>query len=156
MNRSLLAISTLLLTIYPMSSFGASPGYFDRIDATLALPVGASADRWTAGRYLRLSARLSVYSLYCDLDHKMGYSQRYSKFHARMDQLNQLSTTALGGTVAAYNAFEDARNEESLAFAQFDDPDLVCMDSVDKYKKLLLASPTALEKDLRTAPLGSR
>ena len=129
--------------------------YFDQIDATIKLAKNASLQRLVAERFVRMSARISVYSLYCDLENKRGYNVAYSKFRNRMTQLNQLSENAFGGQVALYNAFEDARNEESLTFVKATDPDQICASSLARYKALVQSAPAVFQKSLSTPAFGS-
>ena len=134
----------------------ATATYFDNLDATISASQKKTARRVTAARFVRLSARLSVYSLYCDLQNTRGYNQAYSNFVHANTQLATLTDAALGGSIASYNAFENARNEESLKFVQLEDPDQVCGQSHTQYEAYLNATPAKLTSDLSTAAFGTR
>ena len=128
--------------------------YFVGLDSTFA----NSRDMRivSAHRFIRLAARLSVFALYCDSDNKRKLSLSVSRFRSRTIAIEKASEDSLGGTVLAYNEFEDARNEESLAFASFDDIDPICAENLAKFKVDTSANATTLKRDLDTAAFGSR
>ena len=128
--------------------------YFAGIDSTFS--NNSDMRVVSAHRFIRLAARLSVFALYCDSENKRKLSLSVSRFRAKTIAIEKASESSLGGTVPAYNEFEDARNEESLTFALFDDIDPVCAENLARFKSNTTVNATALKHDLLTAAFGTR
>ena len=133
--------------------FGAAD-YFTGLDSTFA--NNGDMRVVSAHRFIRLAARLSVFALYCDPDNKHKLSLSVSRFRAKTSAIEKASEASLGGTVPAYNEFEDARNEESLTFASFDDVEPFCAENLARFKTNTNINATTLAHDLRTATFGTR
>jgi hypothetical protein len=149
---SLAAIGALLLGLGLPSQAEAS--YFAGVDATLASAASASSARGlTVHRYYRLMARLSVFALYCDPGNRKGYATRFSRVWQASGRMQAEATRILGGQVAAYNIFEDMRNEESLRLARASLAELCAQDDAT-FKQWVSATAAQIENQCRVTPRG--
>jgi len=139
------------------STAQAQDGFFSGIDASLDSPgdssFGSSARRLTVVRYYRLMARVSVFALYCDPGNRRGYATQFSRVWQASGRMQAEATRVLGGQVAAYNVFEDMRNEESLRLARAN-LRVVCAQDDQVFKQWVGSTAARIENHCRVTPRG--
>ena len=118
-------------------------GFFDGMDQ--AVPTHSPASRLDAERYILLTARLSVFAMYCDLTNSQGLNTQAHQFRVNTTGLQSQAERSLGGMKQAYNRFETERNDESLRFKSFDQ-NKVCSQNMATFRTDVGLSAVAVQK----------
>lgn len=132
-----------MLTLGTSALAARTNGYFEGMDQ--AVPTHSPASRLDADRYLLLTARLSVFAIYCDMNNGQGLNTKVHQFRERTASLQQQAEQSLGGVKPAYNRFETERNDESLRFKTFDQ-NKVCGQNMKIFRSDVGLSAAALQK----------
>lgn len=128
--------------------------FFSGLDRTFKDP-GTNQRRLVVERFYRLSARLSVFALYCDFKNVRGSSTAFSQFFQNASSLQDEANRLFGGSRVAYNRFEKARNEESLRFATLATGS-PCADETDDFDRIVRMNLTELDQFLAEGKFGKR
>jgi hypothetical protein len=127
--------------------------FFSGLDRTFKNP-GTNQRRLVVERFYRLSARLSVFALYCDFKNVRGSSTAFSQFFRNASSLQEEANRLFGGRVA-YNLFEKARNEESLRFTTLSTGS-PCASESDDFDRIVRMNPAELDRFLAEGEFGKR
>lgn len=108
--------------------------FFHGVDR--ALPEYSSHSRLVSERFLLLSARISVFAIYCDLANQQGWNTKAYELRQRTTDLQKRAEKDLGGVKPAYNRFERHRNDESVRFKRFDQQ-RICAENSQSFLQLV-------------------
>jgi hypothetical protein len=142
MTKPLLIVA---LTFSALSQASAND-FFAEIDSRIKDVQKISDQRLVSERYYRLSARLSVYALYCDFKNELGYSLAFHHLWTRTADMQTQAEKTFGGFQSAYNKLEGQRNEESLRYVQMGNG--VCLPSYPTFQRYVAMSASELRNAL--------
>ncbi|MGE3759623.1 MAG: hypothetical protein AB7H97_17790, partial [Pseudobdellovibrionaceae bacterium] len=105
-------------------------------------------------RFFRISARTSVYALYCDWGNKKGWSTLVSRQRNKMTSLDREAKRIYGSEQAAFNRFERYRNEESSRFVSIPDREKTCRDGESPFLTLVKLSQSEMDRYVSRPAFG--